>query len=117
MGLILIIASIKEGLSFLGMPMQINNEFDNFLFGKFKYLIFYVVNFRIKLLNGFIPASVEVSTNERTTVIPMDDAVRVYHRKDLEDKLIAENSGFELIGKDEIEKEVQDPAGNGLSWM
>jgi hypothetical protein len=64
MGLIFIVASIKEGLSFLGMSMQINNEFDNFFLGKFKYLIFDVVNFRIKLLDGFIPASVEVSANK-----------------------------------------------------
>jgi hypothetical protein len=47
----------------------------------------------------------------------MDDTVRVYHRKDFEDKLIAKNSCFELIGKDEIEEEVQDPARNCLSWM
>jgi hypothetical protein len=64
MRLTLIITSKKEGLSFLGMSMQIDHKFDDFLLRKFEDLIFDVVNFRIKLFNGLVPASVEVSADE-----------------------------------------------------
>ena len=57
-------AAIEEGVSFLGMSMEVNNHFDLFLIGDVDDMILDVVDLRIQLLSGSFPPSIEISANE-----------------------------------------------------
>ena len=68
-----------------------------FFLGKLEYLIFDIINFGIKLLDGLIPPPIEIPADKRTPIIAMNDAIRIDHGKDLKNKLIPKYFGLNII--------------------
>jgi hypothetical protein len=54
-GLVLVVTSEKESLSLLSMAVEVDDHLDGFFLGKLKYLIFYIIDFGIKVLDGLVP--------------------------------------------------------------
>jgi hypothetical protein len=79
------------------MPVEIYDHFYLFLLMRVHDLILDEVNLGIKLLGRIFPSSIEVSADERASIIAMDDSIRIYHGKQLKDKRVSQGYSFRGI--------------------
>jgi hypothetical protein len=73
-------------------------------------LVFDEVDLRVKLFGWSFPATVEISTYQRTAVVSMNHAVRVDHREDLEDEGISQRHCLGFLRDQKFDEVVHDPA-------
>lgn len=76
-----ICASIEEHSLLLRMPMQIKYHPDLPLLMCIKYLILNEVDLRVKFLGRIFPSPIEITTNQRATIIAMSHSIWIDHRK------------------------------------
>ena len=71
----------------------------------------------MKDLGRRLPTTVQIAPGERTSIVTVDDSVRVEHRNDLEDDALSEVDSLLAITSDKFEEALHDKTGIRLSWM
>lgn len=92
-----IITSISKNILLLCMPMEIKNHLYRPLLTNVDDCLFDGVNLREKIFVRFSPSPVQISTTERTTVVPMDNPIRVHHRKNFKYKISPQYAGLQVF--------------------
>ena len=99
MRLAFIVASKEESLLFLSVSMQVYHKLYGSFLTYFYDLIFDIVNFRVKLFDGFVPPSIEISSDQGTAIVSVDYSIRVYHRKYFEYESVSKCPCFHFVRK------------------
>lgn len=80
--------------------------------------LFAVVNCWLQRLGRELPAAVQVTAGQRTTVVSVNYAVGVEHRDDFEDKIFPQQAGFLIIRiRQKVQNASHHPAANGLAGV
>lgn len=117
MWLVAVIASIREDLFLLGVPMQVDQQFYPSSFVDFHDLMFYKVDLWKQLFVWLDPSSVQIPPAQRAPVVAMDHPVWIHHGENLKEKTISEELGIGIIRQQELDEMVNNPARDRLSWM
>lgn len=113
----LVCAAIEKSSSLLSMTVKIQYHFDLFLLVSVHDLIFDEVNFRIEIFRRSFPPSVEVTTYQRTSVIPVDDTIWIDHGKNLEDKGTPQCTCLSFFREQKPNQVMNYPTGDCFPWM
>lgn len=97
--------------------MQIQHHFDRPLLQGINNLILDEIYLRVVLFRWIFPPPIEISSNKRAPVVPMDHSIRINHRKYLENKVVPECLRDFFVGSEEDDEVMHDPTGDRLACV
>jgi hypothetical protein len=99
------------------MAMKIQYHFYWSFLKSIDNLIFDKIYLRIVLFRWIFPSSVKIPSNQGTSIITMDDSIRIDHRKYLKDEVIPQSNSDCVVRDEKVDDIMHDPTGNCLSCM
>lgn len=74
-----------------------------------------MIHSRVQGFTGEFPSTVQITTSKTASVVPVNNAVRVKHRYDLEDKFVSKIVGGGIVTDEEVDQPLNFPRGVRLS--
>lgn len=102
-------------LSWMSMTINIK-EYFSWVECFLKHLL-RIENFRNRLLTWRNPFTIQIHTWQWTSIVPNNDAIRIQHWNDLEDKKISQLIWDFIIAEQELNHSFNDEASRCFSWM
>ena len=77
-----------------------------------------VVDDWMKHLGWHLPSTVEVAACQRTSIVTIDNSIRIEHRYDLEHEHVTKQLGLRIVGvSEEVEHSFHHPTAHRLTGM
>jgi hypothetical protein len=111
------VITVHENIFPSGVSMQVTVEYDIALLFKCPYQSFNSKVFWMKSLQSVLPAAIKVLTCQRTSVVAVNDSIRIEHRDDFKNKAVSEDNCLWCITDQELNQPFHHPRGITLSRM
>lgn len=95
LGLIRNVTSVHEDVLSPAVAMEITKYLEFSFLGELMTELLRRKDRRVQYFAGSLPSSIQIATCQRTSIIPVDHAIRIQHRNDLEHEVLSQIFGLD----------------------